>query len=249
MDRSRPVPTTFMYNMKIWLLILCLFCTFSCAKEKKVSSAENSYIEALAKLKDKDYTAAAESFEKISDEFPLSKWGVKAQTMAAYSFYKEEKYSDVVRIAEDFNRNNPSNPDVAYMQYLKSISYYNQINDIERAQDNASAASYSFRELIARFPMSEYSDDARDKLSLVDEHIAGAKMSVGRYQLQTANYIGAIKNFQEVMDRYARTNQASEAYFRTFEAYKKIGLNQEAKNYLQELNDIYPDNKWSNKSH
>jgi len=234
--------------IKIIITFCCIILISSCAKEKKVSSAENSYIEAMSKLKDKDYTAAAESFEKINDEFPLSKWGVKAQTMAAYSFYKEEKYSDVIRVAESFNRNNPSNPDVAYMQYLKSLSYYNQINDIERAQDNASAASFSFRELIARFPMSEYSDDARDKLPLVDEHIAGAKMSVGRYQLQAGNYIGAIKNFQEVMDRYARTNQAPEAYFRAFEAYKKIGLNQEAQNYLQELNDTYPDNKWSNKS-
>lgn len=232
--------------MKIWPLIICLIFTFSCAKEKKVSSAENSYIEAMKKLKDKDYTAAAEDFEKINDEFPLSKWGLKSQTMAAYGFYKEEKYSDVIRIADDFTHNNPSNPDVAYLQYLKSISYYNQINDIKRAQDNASSASYSFRELIARFPTSNYSDDARNKLSLVDDHIAGAKMSVGRYQLQNENYIGAIKNFQEVIDRYSRTNQASEAYFRIYEAYKKIGLNKESQDYLKELNNTYPDNKWSN---
>jgi outer membrane protein assembly factor BamD len=229
-------------------LFCCIIFVSSCAKEKKSSSAENSYIEAMKKLKDNDYTAAAESFEKINDEFPLSKWGIKGQTMAAYSFYKEEKYSDVVRIAEDFNRNNPSNSDVAYMQYLKSLSYYNQINDIQRAQDNASYASYSFRELIAKFPMSIYSDDSRDKLTLVDEHIAGAKMSVGRYQLLTGNYVGAVKNFQEVIDRHSRTNQAAEAYFRTFEAYKKIGLNQKAQNYLQELNHIYPENKWSNKN-
>jgi outer membrane protein assembly factor BamD len=222
----------------------CLALLSSCAKDQKVSSAENSYIEAMKKLKDKDYTSAAEDFEKIGDEFPLSKWAIKGRTMASYSFYKEEKYSDVVRIAEDFNRNNPSNPDVAYMQYLKSLSFYNQINDIQRAQDNAVSASYSFRELIARFPTSNYANDARDKLSLIDEHIAGAKMSVGRYQLQTGNYIGAIKNFQEVIDRYSRTNQASEAYFRAFESYKKIGLNKEANNYLQELNNNFPNNKW-----
>ncbi len=226
----------------------CVIFISSCAKEKKVPSAENSYIEAMEKLKDKDYTAAAEGFEKISDDFPLSKWGVKAQTMAAYSFYKEKNYDDVIRIAEDFNHNNPSNSNVAYMQYLKSLSYYEQMNDIQRAQDNAQAASFSLRELIARFPISIYSDDARDKLSLVDEHIAGAKMSVGRYQLHNQNYIGAIKNFQKVIDRYSRTDQTPEAYFRIFEAYKKIGLNQEAENYLKELNNIYPENKWSKKN-
>ncbi len=225
----------------------CIIFVCSCAKEKKASSAENSYIEAMNKLKDKDYTSAAESFEKINDEFPLSKWGIKAQTMATYGFYKEDKYSDVIRVVDAFVHNNPSNPNVAYMQYLKSMSYYNQINEIDRAQDNASAASSSFRELIARFPMSEYSDDAKSKLAIVDEHIAGAKMSVGRYQLQNDNYIGAIKNFQDVIDRYSRTNQAAEAYFRIYEAYKKIGLNKEAEDYLQELNTNYPKNKWSDK--
>ena len=231
--------------MNKYIPLLCIFIICSCSHDKKtISNAENSYIEAVKKLKDGDYSGAGADFEKINDEYPLSKWGVKALPMAAYSFYKEQKYDDVIRISDSFNLTNPSNPDVAYMQYLKSISYYNQMNDVERAQNNAIFASSSFRELIAKFPDSKYSDDAREKLSLVNEHIAGAKMSVGRYQLKNGNYVGAIKNFQEVISRYSTTNQTPEAYFRIFEAYKILGLNYEAQHYLQELKDIYPNNKW-----
>jgi len=232
------------YFQIITILILSLTC--SCSKDKDIPSAELNYTKAFKKLQNKDYSSAAEDFEKISDEYPLSKWGIKAQTMAAYCFYKEEKLVDVIRIAEEFIRNNPSNPAIAYMQYLKSIAHYNQINEITRAQDNAKLASYSFRELIARFPNSEYSPDAREKLVVVDEHIAGSKMSVGRYQLNNRNYVGAIKNFQDVVNNYTQTNQAPEAYFRLFETHQKIGLTSTAENYRQELEQIYPDNKWTN---
>ncbi len=225
------------------ILILALTC--SCSGDKDTPSAELNYTKAVKKLKNRDFTSAAEDFEKISDEYPLSKWGVKAQTMAAYCFYKEEKLEDVIRVAEEFIQNNPSNPDVAYMQYLKSIAYYDQMNDITRAQDNAKSASYSFRELIARFSNTEYASDAKEKLILVDEHIAGAKMVVGRYQLESDNYVGAIKNFQDVINNYARTNQTPEAYFRLFEAHQKIGLTSVAENYRQELNQIYPESKWT----
>ena len=231
----------------ILIACVCLEFVFSCAKEKEVNSAEHSYTEAVKALKDHDYLGAAESFEEINNEYPLSKWGIKAQAMAAYSFYKEEKYSDVIRISDNFNRSNPSNPNVAYMQYLKSLSYYNQINDIDRAQDNAILASYSFRELVAKFPNTTYSTDAKEKLEYIDEHIAGGKMSIGRYQLGIGNYVGAIKNFQDVIDRYSKTNQATEAYFRIYEAYKKIGLKKESANYLQKLNALYPENIWSTK--
>jgi len=228
--------------------ILILVLTCSCSKDKDKPSAELNYTKAVKKLKNKDFSSAAEDFEKISDEYPLSKWGIKAQPMAAYCFYKEEKLADVVRVSEEFIKNNPSNPDVAYMQYLKSIAYYDQMNDIDRAQDNARSASSAFRELIARFSNSEYTKDAREKLVLVDEHIAGAKMAVGRYQLQSGNYIGAIKNFQDVVNNFTRTNQTPEAYFRLFEAHQKLGLTSSAEDYRQTLNQTYPDNKWTGNS-
>ncbi len=227
-----------------FVTILLLVLTCSCSGKKENPSAELDYVNATKKLKEKAYLSAAEDFKKIADEYPLSRWGLKAQTMAAYSYYKEEKLDEVITTAEEFIKNNPSSEYVPYMQYMKSLSYYDQINDIHRAQDNAKAASYSFRELIARFPNSEYIPDSKEKLLIVDDHIAGAKMSVGRYQLVSGNYVGAIKNFQDVINGYSRTNQAPEAYFRLFEAHQKLGLTEAADAYRTDLNLIYPDNDW-----
>jgi outer membrane protein assembly factor BamD len=227
------------------LLILSLGFISSCASKDEKTSSEGDYVKALKELKDRDFNAAAESFKKIGDDYPLSQWGVKAQTMAAYAFYKGGKLDEVISTSTDFIGNNPSSPDISYMYYLKSVAYYDQMNDIQRAQDHANLASYSFRELIARFPNSKYSRDARTKLILVDDHIAGAKMSVGRFQLESRNYVGAIKNFQTVKARYSRTNQTPEAYFRLYEAYQTIGLTSEARKYQSELKKYYPESFWA----
>ena len=134
------------------LLILLLLAAISCSKKEQKGSAELSYVEAHKLLQKKDYAEAANEFEKIDDEYPFSKWAAKGQAMAVYARYKNEDYAKLVATVDDFIRLNPSSSLVPYMLYMKGLTYYNQIPDIRRAQDNTQQASYIFREIIARFP-------------------------------------------------------------------------------------------------
>lgn len=227
------------------ILFIMLFAVFSCAKKEKTPTAESTYIKAYEQLKDKNYSESAKTFEKIEDDFPFSKWAPKAQIMAAYAYYKNNDHADTIRVVEDFIRINPADSAIDYMTYLKAMCYYKQIPDIARAQDNTKLASITLRELVARFPNSDYAQDARDKLVVVDEHLAGAKMSVGRYQINQENYIGALQNFQEVVDRYHYTNQAPESYYRLVETYNKIGLTSQATKANQILQERFSDNEWA----
>ena len=229
---------------KLFYTLLITTLLFSCSKKKEDASAEIEYIKASKLLNKKSYSEAADIFEKIDDEYPFSKWAIKGQTMAVYARYREEDYTKLLQVADDFIRLNPSSEYVPYMLYMKGLCYYNQIPDIERAQDHTQQASFIFRELIARFPTLDYSSDAKDKLGFIDEHLAGAKMSVGRYQIQNKNYIGAINSFREVTKRYRQTNQVPEAFFRLAEVYYAIGIKDEAKKALNELEKRFPDNNW-----
>lgn len=233
--------------MKLILQITVLFLAFiifSCSKKKPDPTLQIDYKEAYKTLKDGGYLEAAKAFEKIESDYPFSKWAAKAQTMAAYAYYKNKDYEDLERVIDDFVRINPSHENIDYMIYLRGISYFERIPDIKRSQDFSKQASMNFRELIARFPESEYAKDAKIKLISVDEHIAGAIMSVARYQQIQENYIGAIKNFQEVIDRYFRTNQLEEAYYRIFEIYKKIGVEEEATKAYFNLSHKFPNGAW-----
>jgi outer membrane protein assembly factor BamD len=229
------------------ILITALFSAllFSCSKKKnEKTNAETTYVEAVKLLKKKDYSEAATEFEKIDEEYPFSRWAIKAQTMAVYARYKNEEYTKVVSNVDDFIRLNPSSEYVPYMLYMKGLTYYNQIPEIDRAQDNTQQVSFIFRELIARFPESSYADDARSKLAFIDEHLAGAKMSIGRYQIKVRNYVGAAINFNEVIYRYRYTKQVPEAYFRLIEIYSKIGLDDEATKAKNELKNKFPNSEW-----
>jgi outer membrane protein assembly factor BamD len=231
---------------KLFLLFFWTFI-FSCAKKEnpKTNNAETSYLEAYKLLKQKSYDEAADKFEKISDEFPFSKWALKAGTMSVYARYKDENYSKLLLTADDFLRLSPNSDYVPYMLYMKGLSYYNQIPEINRAQDNTQQASFTFRELITRFPETTYAADAKEKLDFIDEHLAGAKMSVGRSQIKNHNYIGAIISFKEVIERYQRSKQIAEAYFRLTEIYYKIGLKTEAGKAYKNLQKKFPDSQWS----
>jgi len=233
---------------KLFPIFIIGVLLFSCAKDKdKNISVEAAYTEAMKILKEKRYSEAAEKFEKIGDDYPLSKWSLKAGTMAAYAYYKDKKYDEVLKTTDDFIRSNPANDAVPYMQYLKGLAYFDLIPNTKRSQNDSQLASYTFRELIARFPDSIYADDARKKLVIVDEHLAGAKMEIGRYDMRTENYIGAIENFQDVILRYKNTNQAAEAHYRLVEIYHKLGMKDEAQEAAEDLQESYPDNEWTKK--
>jgi outer membrane protein assembly factor BamD len=233
-------------TLRLLLLILLTSSLLSCSKKEEKNSAELTYKKAMKALENKNYSEAAEIFSKIDDDYPFSKWALKAQTMSVYAYYKEEQYDKLQQTVDDFVRLNPVYPDIDYMIYMKGLSLYNQIPDINRAQDNTKQASFAFRELIARFPDSKYSEDAKEKLSFIDEHLAGAVMSIGRYQIKTHNFVGAIDSFNQVINRYHYSKQVAEAYFRLVEIYYKIGINSEALGAFNNLKTFYPKSTWRN---
>jgi len=229
--------------------ILLLICLVSCSgnkdKEEK-TSAEISYTKAMTLLtKDKNYSEAAKEFEKIDDEFPFSRWAVKSKVMVIYAYYKDEDLDKVISSADDFLRLNANSDYAPYALYMKGLSFYKRIPSIDRSQDDTQQASFAFRELVARFPLSIYAQDAREKINFIDEHLAGAKMSIGRYQIRVKNYVGAITSFNEVIGRYRQTRQVPEAYFRLGEIYDKIGLKKEAEKAKAELKSRFPESSWA----
>ncbi len=232
--------------LKLLITLSIIVALASCKSKEEKSNAELDYTKAVKLLNQKSYLEAADAFEKIDGEYPFSKWASKGQIMAIYARYKNEDYEKLTQIADDFIRLNPASEYVPYVLYMKGLSYYNQIPSIERAQDHAQQASFIFRELIARFPDDDHSADAYEKLSFIDEHLAGTKMSIGRYEIKNSNYIGAIENFQEVILRYRQTKQVPEAHFRIAEIYYKLGLKEEAKKVQEELSYKFPENYWTN---
>jgi outer membrane protein assembly factor BamD len=206
--------------------------------------AEDMYNQALARLQSKDYDGAAKKFAELEKQYPYSQWQRKAILMTTFSQYQNASYDDAIASAKRYIGLFPTSPDVPYAYYLEAMSYYNQIPDINRDQDIAAKAVEIFTQITEKFPKSEYVEDARYKLQVARDQLAGKEMLVGRYYLNKHNYAAAINRFREVLFKYQTTRHAEEALERLTEAYLALGIPSEAQTAAAVLGHNFPESVW-----
>ena len=229
-------------------LMLSISGCASTDKDTDQMSAEELYNLAYEKMEQTSYKTAAETFEKVELEHPYSKWAVKAKLMGAYSFYKAKDYDSAIIALDRFIKFHPGNQDVAYAYYLKALCYYEQIVGVEKDQENTRLALQALRQVITRFPNTEYAKDASLKLELTYDHLAGKEMEVGRYYLKQENYLSALNRFSVVVNDFQMTSHIEEALYRQVEIYTILGLKKEAADALRVLERNYPKSLWYQKA-
>lgn len=205
---------------------------------------EQLYNEGMDYLKENRYKKAAETFQEIERLYPYSKWATRGQVMTAYAYYKDEEFDDAIDVVDQYVKLNPANRDAPYMYYLKALSYYDRVSDIRRDQKITEEALTALNEVSRRFPDSEYASDAKLKVDLVHDHLAGKEMEIGRFYLKRKNYVGAINRFKKVVEQYQTTTHAAEGLYRLVEAYVSLGLKEEAQKNAAVLGHNYPDSLW-----
>ena len=148
--------------------------------------------------------------------------------MSTYANYTAGDYDTASEEAKRYVKEYPTTPEAAYAKYLEASSYYAQILDISRDQERAYKAMTAFQELVKNYPTSEYVDDAKFKVQVTMDQLAGKEMSIGRFYLQRHNYTAAINRFRSVLANYQTTRHAEEALYRLVEAYLGLGITDEA---------------------
>jgi outer membrane protein assembly factor BamD len=221
-----------------------------CAKKSKPRlvyeerPVELLYSVGADRLDRRQWGDAVEYFREVERQHPYSEWSRRAILMTAYAHYQANNYGESIADAERFISLYPGNPSTVYAYYLKSICYFEQIVDVNRDQASTEQAQNALREVIRRYPQSEYAADARLKMDMVNDQLAGQEMTVGRYYLRTGNSIAAVGRFRTVVDRYQTTSHTPEALYRLVEAYLTLGLAEEAKRNGAVLGYNYPGDAW-----
>ncbi|HEU4548165.1 MAG TPA: outer membrane protein assembly factor BamD [Rhizomicrobium sp.] len=205
---------------------------------------EQIYADAWRAINAGNWEQAAAQFNEVDRQHPYSVWARRAMLMSAFCSYQANKYSDAISTADNYIQLHPGSPEVAYAFYLKAVSLYEQIVDVNRDQSNTQAALVALQDVVQRFPDTEYARDATLKIDLTMDHLAGKEMAVGRYYLKRGDYIGAINRFRTVVEQYATTPQIAEALERLTEAYYSMGLDREAQTAAAVLGANYPGSAW-----
>jgi outer membrane protein assembly factor BamD len=196
------------------------------------------------RMRQGNYLQAALIFDEVERQHPYSVWARRAQLMSAFSYYAGRDYTKSIESARRFLSIHPGNRDAPYALYLISLNYYERISDVTRDQAITRQALDSLGELVRRYPDTPYADDARVKIDLVRDHLAGKEMEIGRFYQRRRQWIAATIRFRLVVDEYQTTSHAPEALMRLTESYLAMGVPDQAQRSAAVLGANYPQTHW-----
>ena len=163
-------------------------------------AADRLYNEGLYLLNVKhEAKDAAKKFEEVDRQHPYSEWARKALLMTSFAYYQAGAYDDCVTAGQRYISLHPGSADAAYAQYLIGASNFEEIPDITRDQTRTEQALASLQEVIRKYPTSEYAVNAKQKIEVARDQLAGKEMEPGRYYLDKKDYTGAINRFKVVV--------------------------------------------------
>ena len=236
---------------KVILLVALASIAVGCGSSSKKQKfayverpVETLYAEAQREMGRKRFENAIAYFEEVERQHPYSAWARRAMLMKAFAYYRGNDYDEAVQALDQFIGLHPGNKDVAYAYYLKAMCHYERIRDVGRDQEFTDNAVASLTDVVRRYPDTEYARDARLKLDLTRDHLAGKEMYVGRYYLKDNKHISAINRFKTVITEYQTTNHVPEALHRLVEAYLELGIVEEARAAAAVLGYNYPGSRW-----
>ncbi len=206
------------------------------------------YVAAKDRLDKGDTRLAAALFDEVERQHPYSPWARRAQLMSAFSYYVARDYTKAIQSAQRFLSIHPGNRDAPYAYYLIGLSYYEQISDVSRDQKITRLALDSMNEVVRRYPNTRYASDARLKIDLINDHLAGKEMEIGRFYQRSGRWLAANLRFRNVIEGYQSTSHTPEALYRMVESNLAIGVPAEAQKAAAVLGANYPGSEWYKKA-
>ena len=247
-----------MKKLNIIFSIFLFFITACSKEEKEISLIKetrqdlemvSAYKEGYKALNEGDPYFAAKKFLEAELLFPQSVWAPRSALMASYSYYMQNYYSEALYNLERFLKTYPTDKNIAYVNYLMAMCYYETIEDEKRDSAPLFKAKIQFDFIVQNYPDTEFALDAKFKLGLIEDILASKEMYLGRHYIKKEKWIAAINRFKTVVDKYNTTIYVEEALHRLVEIYYKIGLEEESKKYASALGYNYLSSDWYKKSY
>ena len=242
----------FAFLAKLLCILAASFAIAACGSSGK-KRERFAYVErpvevlyglATQDLERKRFDRAIAYFEEVERQHPYSAWARRSMLMKAFAYYQGNDYEEAVTAIEQFLALHPGNKDASYAYYLKAMCHYERIRDVGRDQEYTNNAVAALNDVVRRYPNTEYARDARLKLDLTNDHLAGKEMYVGRFYLKQNKHISAINRFKKVVTDYQTTSHVPEALHRIVEAYIELGVYDEARAAAAVLGYNYPGSRW-----
>lgn len=227
-----------MKNSFVALLAVVLMAgcaTVDTKDETRGWTVERIYATAREELDGGNYQRSLKLYETLQARFPYGRYAQQALMDEAYTHYKDAEPELAIASANRFIRLYPSHQNLDYMYYLKGLVYFNEDSswmsrlsgqDMSERDPKAARESYqAFQELVARFPQSQYSADATEKMVRLINALGAGEVHVARYYMKREAYVAAVNRAQAAIKTYPDAPANEEALFIMIKAYDLLGMN------------------------
>lgn len=202
------------------------------------------YSTGMERLDEKQWNDAVQYFEEVQRQHPYSEWSRRAIVMTIYANYQGGRYQEATAAADQFIHLYPGSEMTPYAYYMKAICAFEQIVDVGRDQAYTTSSLALLTDVTRRYPDTEYARDARVKIDMVRDQLAGKEMEIGRWYLNDNQPLAALGRFKTVATDYQTTSHTPEALYRLVEANETMGLHDEAVRVGAVLGYNYPGDRW-----
>ena len=193
---------------------------------------------------------AIKTYKKIQAAYPASKYALQSRLEIIFTLYKSERFEEAVDAINDFLKIYPdhfSSPYAFYMKGLisetKSKSILDEFELTDSAQRDVSSVKDSFNyylDLINKFPKSEYSIEAKDKLIILRNILARHELYVAIFYTKQEAYIASINRCKYVIETFPNTPSIPAALHLLAYNYDIINAPKLAEDARRVLNASYP---------
>ncbi|HXH55442.1 MAG TPA: outer membrane protein assembly factor BamD [Gammaproteobacteria bacterium] len=244
-------------NLGIIITLIAAILLVGCqSKDKdnyKGMSASEIYAQAEKNVAKEKFPAAAKDFEALEARFPYGEYSDKAQLGLINAYYKQNEPALAISAADRFIRMNPHHPHVDYAYYLKGLVTFDQNYSftfrylpLDKSARDSSIAIESFdafKELLDRFPNSEYAPDARQRMIFLRSQLANHELSVVKYYVKRGAWLSAANRANYIVKNFEKTAVIPETLAIMVKCYRQLGMPQLADDALKTLQTNFPDSK------
>ena len=214
------------------LIIPLLLSMSSCASQE----------EELGKEIRKALNITKDTLEKTEDS-PERNYDPKVILMRAEAFYKEKRYEEALVEYQHFLDLHPLHEWASYSLFKLGMSYFRQIQTIDRDQEPTQKALETFQNFLSVYPDSEYTEKAQEMIKTCSKTLAESHLYIGRFYYKKGAYPAAIVRFEELLSSFPDLPQTEDALYYLAWSYYRQEKPDQASSHLERLLSDFPQNR------
>lgn len=192
----------------------------------------------------KKYEEARRDYQKLISQYPESDLVPAARLRVAEAFYLEKKYDDAIGEYQKFLDLHPSHERADEALYFTGMSYFRQIDTVDRDQAVTRRAIEAFENLIKTAPDSRFLGDAQAKIATGKRKLAEKEDYVGAFYFRRENYNAAALRFEQILTAYRGVGLDDRAMYFLAESLWRLEQKERAATLFRQLIDEYPESEF-----